>query len=44
LEARQKGTTPDPRIDAAACRNLADSAEKALKERVASEAGPTPSR
>jgi metallo-beta-lactamase class B len=43
LEARQVGTTPDPMIDAAACRNLADSAEEALKERVASEAGPTPS-
>jgi len=44
LDARQKGTNPDPMIDVAACRSLADSAEEALKKRVAAEAGPNPSR
>jgi metallo-beta-lactamase class B len=38
LEARQRGRTPDPMIDAAACRSLANSAEDALKQRIASEA------
>jgi metallo-beta-lactamase class B len=43
-DARQKEKTPDPMIDTGACRSLADSAEEALKRRVASEAGPAPSR
>jgi metallo-beta-lactamase class B len=38
LDARQKGRIPDPMIDTAACRNLADSAEEALKKRITSEA------
>jgi metallo-beta-lactamase class B len=37
VDARQKSRTPDPMIDAAACRNLADSAEEALKQRIALE-------
>jgi metallo-beta-lactamase class B len=38
LDARQKVRIPDPMIDATACRNLADSAEEALKKRITSEA------
>jgi metallo-beta-lactamase class B len=38
VDARQKGRIPDPMIDAAACRSLADSAEEALRKRVAAEA------
>lgn len=38
LEARQRGTKPDPMVDATACRNLADRAEEGLNKRLASEA------
>jgi metallo-beta-lactamase class B len=39
VDARTKGTKPDPIVDAAACRALADRAENALRKRIASEAG-----
>jgi metallo-beta-lactamase class B len=38
LEARDKGKRPDPMVDGAACRNLADRVEQDLKKRIASEA------
>ena|SRR5438034_2022492 len=38
LEARQHGTTPDPMVDGATCRNLADRAEEGFNKRLASEA------
>jgi metallo-beta-lactamase class B len=38
VDARTKGTKPDPMVDATACRNLADRAEEALRKRIASEA------
>lgn len=37
LEARAQGK-PDPMVDRAACRNLADRAEQGLKQRIAAEA------
>jgi metallo-beta-lactamase class B len=37
VEERQKGTKPDPVIDAGACRRLADDAEANLKKRIAAE-------
>jgi metallo-beta-lactamase class B len=38
VAARAKGPKPDPMVDSAACRNLADRAEDALRKRIASEA------
>jgi metallo-beta-lactamase class B len=38
VDVRAKGTKPDPMVDAAACRALADRAEYALRKRIASEA------
>jgi metallo-beta-lactamase class B len=38
VDARAKGTKPDPMVDAGACRNLADRAEEAFQKRIASEA------
>jgi metallo-beta-lactamase class B len=38
VDARAKGTKPDPMVDTAACRVLADRAEDALRKRIASEA------
>jgi len=38
VDARAKGTKPDPMVDTTACRNLADRAEAALRKRIASEA------
>ncbi|MGH9517949.1 MAG: MBL fold metallo-hydrolase [Terriglobales bacterium] len=37
VDARAKGTKPDPMIDPTACRNLADRAEEALRKRISSE-------
>jgi metallo-beta-lactamase class B len=37
VDARAKGTKPDPMVDTAACRTLADHAEDALRKRIASE-------
>jgi metallo-beta-lactamase class B len=37
LEARQKGTSPDPLIDSGACRQLAENSRERLRERVAEE-------
>lgn len=37
VEARAKGTKPDPMVDTTACRSLADRAEVALRQRIASE-------
>jgi metallo-beta-lactamase class B len=39
VQARAKGTKPDPMVDTAACRVLADRSEDALRKRIASEAG-----
>jgi metallo-beta-lactamase class B len=39
VQARAKGTKPDPMVDTAACRVLADHSEDALQKRIASEAG-----
>jgi metallo-beta-lactamase class B len=38
VDARAKGTKPDPMVDTTACRQLADRAEEALRKRIASEA------
>jgi len=40
LEARQKGTKPDPIVDTSACGRLADRAEEALRKRIAAETTP----
>jgi metallo-beta-lactamase class B len=37
MDARARGVKPDPLVDPAACRQLADSAEAALRKRIASE-------
>jgi len=37
LDARGHGSKPDPIVDKAACRNLADSAEESFNQRIASE-------
>jgi metallo-beta-lactamase class B len=39
VQARAKGTKPDPMVDTAGCRVLADHSEDALRKRIASEAG-----
>jgi metallo-beta-lactamase class B len=39
VDARAKGARPDPIVDTAACRALADRAEDTLRKRIASEAG-----
>lgn len=38
LEARKKGVQPDPMVDSAACRHLADTFEASLEKRIAEEA------
>lgn len=43
LDARQKGTTPDPMVNPNACRELASRARESLRQRVAQERN-TPSR
>ncbi len=40
LEARQKGTNPNPIVDTSACGRLADRAEEALRKRIAAETTP----
>ena len=37
VDARAKGTKPDPMMDTSACRSLADRAEVGLRQRIASE-------
>ena len=37
VEARQRGVTPDPTIDSAACRQLAERGREQLQKRIASE-------
>jgi len=37
VEARANGVKPDPMVDTAACRDLADRAEDAFRKRIASE-------
>lgn len=37
VDARAKGVKPDQMVDAAACRNLADRSEEALRKRIAAE-------
>jgi metallo-beta-lactamase class B len=39
VDGRAKGIKPDPMVNRAACRNLADRGQDALRKRIASEAG-----
>jgi metallo-beta-lactamase class B len=41
MAAREKSVTPDPLVDSAACRQLAEQAREKLRERLASEDKPT---
>lgn len=40
LKARESGVTPDPMVDSAACRRLADNAEEMLRKRITAETRP----